>query len=142
MAMSGSGDQPVGSEFRKQVEEGIIGGLVAGKAETTALRHVGHDLNRSSEIGIRVPGGCQTTKIRLDQALPLGNLTPDGGDFLHLLFQRQDGAVERRGLKVEPLGKAAPHPAPAENIAIDHVERLIKGGGGCRCPKQMSSKLP
>jgi hypothetical protein len=37
MAMQESGDQPVSPEFRKQVEESIIGWLVAGKAETTGF---------------------------------------------------------------------------------------------------------
>src|SRR5919112_1236778 len=81
IAMAGSGDQPVSPEVRKQVEEGIIGCLVAGKAETTALRHVGHHLDWPSKIGIRVPRGCETAKVRLDQAFPLGNPTPDGGVF-------------------------------------------------------------
>src|SRR4051812_45479988 len=115
MAVSASGDQPVSPEVRKQVEEGIIGRLVAGKAKTAALRHVGHDLDRPSEIGIRVPRGCETAKIRLDQALPLGNLTPDGSILLHLILQRQDGAVKGCGLEAEPFRDAAPHPAPAEN---------------------------
>src|SRR3954447_4637297 len=105
MAVSASGDQPVSPEVRKQVEEGIIGRLVAGKAKTAALRHVGHHLDRPSEISIRVPRGCESAKVRLDQALPLGNLTPDWSILFHLAFQRQDRAVEGSGLEVEPLCK-------------------------------------
>src|SRR5215213_829438 len=142
IALSGSGDQSVSPKLRKQVEEGVIGRLIAGKAKATALRHIGHDLDRPSEISIRVPRRCKTTKVRLDQALPLGNPTPDGSILLHLLFQRQNGAVEGGGLEVEPLCNAAPHPAPAKNIAVDHVERLIEGGRGGRSPKEMSGELP
>ena len=54
-----SRDQAVGAQRREQGEEGIVRGLVGGEAQPAALTHVGDHLDRSTEIGVRVPGRGQ-----------------------------------------------------------------------------------
>ncbi len=79
--------------------------------------------------------------VRLGQAVGGGQRRPQRGIIGHLLGERTDLTTERHGLDIEPRGDPAPHPAPAEHIAIDHVEGLVGGGRGLRRPQQVPCQL-
>jgi len=40
----------------KDIEEGIVAGLIIEKAHTATLGHVGHHFDRASKIGVGMPG--------------------------------------------------------------------------------------
>ena len=57
-----------------------------------------------------------------------------------LLFEGSAFAWEWGGFDAEPRGEARPHPAPAEDVAVDDVEGLV-AGGGCGCgPFEMAGE--
>ena len=88
-----------------------------------------------------MPGRGQPRQVRLDQLVPHGDLPPRLRIASHLRLQRPDDAVERRRRDPEPCGDTAPHPFPAEDVAIDHVERLVMCRRRLHRPKQMAGKL-
>ncbi len=87
-----------------------------------------------------MPGRHEAVHVRFGQIVAFCNLAPDRSILGHLLFERLYGAIEGGGFQLEPGGNAAPHPLPAEDIAIDDVEFAV----GCtRCrgsPEEMAGE--
>ncbi len=80
--------------------------------------------------------------IRLCQTVRGGQCGPGRGIVGHLSRQRPHVATEGHGLDIEPRRDPAPHPAPPEHIAVDHVERLVGGGRCLRGPQQVPRQQP
>ena len=57
-----------------------------------------------------------------------GDLRPHLVHSLHLLLERSRARVEADGLDAEVCGELWPHPAPAEDVAVHHIERLVRSG--------------
>jgi hypothetical protein len=60
----------------EQGEECLVSRLVASESEAAAFRHICHHLDGPAEIGVRMPRRRKSTEVRLDQAFPLGDLSP------------------------------------------------------------------
>ena len=55
----------------------------------------------------------------------------------HLLLERGGLSVERHGLDAERGGEPRPHSPPAEDVAVDDVERLVRRGRRRRRPDEV-----
>jgi hypothetical protein len=134
LVLVGSRYQAIGTQALKKSEERVIRGLVPCEAQSAALGHVGHHFDRAAEICIGMPWRGEPGEVGFRQPVTLSDIPPYPRVIRHLLFERIRRAIERRRLQTEPFGNAAPHPLPAENVAIDDVERLVRRCGGLGGP--------
>ena len=100
------------------------------KPSGAALPHVGERLHLAAEVGVGVPprgqlgrASAATSPCSLDQAGP--HLV----GVAHPALERLRLTRVLRSLHAEPLGDPHPHLAPAEDVAVDRVERLVARSG-------------
>ncbi len=133
-------DETARAQEFKEGEKGFVRGLVVEEAEFAAFGHVSDDFDGAAEIGVGVPGGGEAVEVGFDEVVPLGEDAPllvgfGGGE---LGFEWGGFGWKRGGGEVEPIGEARPHPGPAEDVSVDHVEGLVAGGGGGGGPEEMT----
>jgi hypothetical protein len=128
------------AEAGEEVEEAVVGGLVVEEAELAALAHVGDDFDGTAEVGVGVPGGGEVVEVGFGEMVTVGDVAPDWFGVGELLLEGGAFAGEGRGFDAEPLGEAGPHPAPAEDVAVDDVEGLVAGGGRGGGPLEMAGE--
>ena len=122
----------------EEIEEAVVGGLVVEEAKLSALAHIGDDFDRAAQIGVGVPGRDQDGEVGFDEIMFFGDAFPDGGGVGELLLQRCDFTTPWGGCDAEPAGEAGPHPAPAEDVAVNHVECLVATRWAGGSPFQMA----
>src|SRR5262245_41180126 len=135
-----SGYDPSSAQPGEQVEKAVVGCLVVEETELAALAHVCDNLDWATEVSIRVPRRHQPLEVRLDQAVLRGDGRPDWRRVGQLSFQQRALTGKVRCLKPEPAGEARPHPAPAEDVTIHHIEGLVPRRFSCGGPFQMTSE--
>lgn len=103
------------AQSSEQIQEGVICRLIIKKSWFPAFRHIRHHLDRSSEIGIRVPRRGTTGKIVSHKAVAVGNVPPDGSILGHLVLKQSHHTIKglEPQVKFVSVDIGAQHKQPA-----------------------------
>ena len=134
-----SRNKSVRSQPFEQREEALICRLIPGEAN---LRLLGCQ----SPLRLVVPGRrlCATLRQACSDRLPPTRIwrrsASRPGSIRKLFLQRYTFTFQLRRLYAERSGDAFPHPVPAEDVTVHHIEGLIASCGSGKAPRVMVGK--